>query len=90
MRFEITYTWVQIAVLLLNSCVTLDKLFSLFELLCLRLQNSSNAYLRGLIGLSEKINEIAQYLTLILSIITFKDMTNEVALHSSAASFYCN
>lgn len=40
------------------------------------LQNSNNTYLRRLIG-SEKINEIAQYPTLILSTILFKDITNK-------------
>lgn len=39
------------------------------------LQNSNNAYLRQLIGGSEKINDIAQYPTLILNTILFKDIT---------------
>lgn len=34
-----------------------------------------------------KINEITQYLTVILSIIIFKDITNKKALHSSDACF---
>lgn len=69
MSFAETYSWVQISALLLHICITSDKLLNLFELQCPHLQNSNNACLRGLIGLSKKINEITQYLTLILSII---------------------
>lgn len=69
MSFAITYSWFQISTLLLHSCITSDMLLNLFELQCPHVQNSNNGCLRGLIGLSEKINKITQYLTLILSII---------------------
>ena len=68
MSSAITYSWVQISAVLLHRYITSDKLLNLLE--CSHVQNSNNACLRGLIVLSEKINEITQYLTLILSIIT--------------------